>query len=661
MPGYSNLHASFQHSLQVATRFSRLTERLGQRLDENATYVMSNNDPRTAVLPTEKNKDGKITRYWRTKADIAFAKECKKRLRIVTEGMKICEPAYYRTRKDDPDLQTRYQAFNLVKLISLSSVDIEAGGGVEVKTGMPEIDTLLNEDWLFEQHVSKWLFEASVLKFIGVQLIVDDETNALTISRILPQNLFVKWDESGDDWTCISKRVFIPKDSVPDWEDVQAIATGQVDGFVLEERHYCGYYENYLYAVDSRDEIVAEVTLKYYDKRLHPVVLTGLQDFAITLIPNEMIAGSFVSDWDDVLDLNLQFNDRASREGELLNKFAAPQLMVGRDQLTYDPTTGKTFFNIPRNGVIAVRPNDNFTPSYLQPSVDAAASEQNRNFLLDMISILSQTSAVLLNHTSADSVDSGVAYKLKLTPTITKVKRRKEQHTTALKRLVFNLMCALDYYAEMNLAEQYVATAYESGEDERVKQAKMLEGFMRSGSGQISMDAFAESFSKVDLLSDTDSFGFFTANPADAKLQEDLKYLADLKQLQHLEDRGTAMQSIIRLKEIDVQMRPNLPQDTSTAIERIAGQQSMSLHRLLVEVDGLSEEAAAEEIERIQQESEAALSADPMNGFGMPTANDDFGLSQIPSLAGAPEETPEVAATDTGYQREGAQSIQLPN
>jgi len=619
MPGTLSVANAFANTLRVSIRFSRFIDQIAEAIRDDAVFERSHGTMRDPTYIT-RDKDGKVKRWWRTKQDKARQKKWEQYSRIMMEGMKFLKPAWYRQREATIEGESRYQAFNFLKLISQSQTDLICGGGVKIKTDIEEIDTLLNDDMRISESIYEWIYEASGLSHVGIQIVVDKEAGTLDLQRILPQFLFVKFPKNKDnDWICVSKKIPIPKKDIRDWQKIPKLpiesqGKGGFEYFVFEERHFKGYYENYLWAVKG-NEIVAEVPLEYYDPKLKSVVVTGLQDFAIVIIPNKVTLGAFQSEWDGIIDHNLDFNDRASREGELLNKYAGPKLMVSETAVTFDPSSGKTFYRVPREGTILVRPQDKFVPDYLQPQADIAGSESNREFLLDMIATESQTSPMLLSAKKSEGITTGVAYKMRLTPTLNKTNRRRGNLRSGIQRLIFVIISAIDYYSDFQVAESVLEKAAIEGAPERIRtKALLIQKFIESNAVRISLRSFDELFQKVEVLSDA-PLGLFIEDPKTARTPEELNYFATTEQLQGVENRNVAMQAVLRQKDIDVQMLPALPQDIAQSIERVGQKSSLSLFTLLTEVDGRSDEEAEAEIKRIQEEDELfAASASPFFG-----------------------------------------------
>lgn len=613
MPGINPTGIAFAHELRVAFQYSRFIDELSKSIASDGTYQSSHNtfrDPTYVV----KDKEGNIKRYWRSPDDVRRHRKLEKYMRILIEGLDFLKPEWYKSRSYmDTEHQYNYQAYNFLTMISEAFADLTCGGGVDIKTGIESVDTLLTEQLRFEDRIYSWLFEASVFSYVGVQVVTHEDSGVLEIQRVLPHFLYPIFPKNKENEpVCVSKKIWMAKDDISGWEDIPKddindhvdLKALDFDGFVFEERHFKGVVENYLWAVKG-DMIATGVDLKYYDADMRRVALTGLPDFAIKLIPNKVVVGQFVSDWDNIIDINLNFNDRASRAGDLLNQYAEPQLLINDSQATYDPATGKVHYRRPRGGAIMMRPQDRHMPSFMQPGVDTAGTENNLKFLLDMLSTHSQAAAVLLNPESQQNIESGVAYKLKLTPTLKKIARRKTQQEIAVKGLILNIIAAINFYHDKDLITREI--------DDRKKWATKAQDFtvqqqcqnalqkIDKGTVLISLENFDEVFSQLDVLNQN-PFGIFLSDPAMAKSVGDLEYLATEDLLSAIERKRTEMMEFLRLNDVQVEMTPSMPQDIAMALERLGGQKSMSHKRFLMEFDGFTEEQAEEEVQRIMDE-----------------------------------------------------------
>lgn len=631
MPGLvTNLSPSavtYAQELRVAFQLSSSLQQIGAAISGMGQYQLSHATMRD---PTYIVKEGdKIRRFWQTEEDRKRIAKYHRYDKMLHDGSDFLKAEWYRGREwADYENQSVHQPYNLCPLISAALTDLTVGGGCRINTGIPEVDTLLNEDMQISSAVYQWLFEASVYGFVGVQVVANVDAGEMQLNRILPHNLYLQRSSNQDrEPVCISKKIWMPLEEIPDWKNIppedilwgSGITGSNADGFVFEERHFKGVVEYYLWVVKG-PEITARIPLRYFRDDLIDAQLTGLSDFAITILPNEQVIGRHKGDWDDLADINRNFNDRASRVNELLNKYEAPNLMVGETQATLDPVTGKTYFRTPRQGVILVRPQDKFEPKYLQPSVATSGSENNLMFLLKMLAMHAQVSPALLDPDKMDGIQSGVAYKLRLTPTLAKVNRRRVGQQESVKRLVFNVVSTMNMYYHKTLVRDHLR----QGAEERVKDAFTKRAMACSGAlnrlgesgATISLDAFDEVFEAIEVLHNQPK-GIFLQDPRTASNPEELQWLADQGLLDYIATKEAEMFELLMLKEIHVEFVPALPQDEAQALTRLGDQPSMSLHRFLQEYDDLTEEQAAEESARIREEQQTSFGGMGFGGLGV--------------------------------------------
>lgn len=647
---------AYTQELKVAFRASRFIDQMAKVIKEDATYQSSNGTQRDPTYVV-KDKDGNVRRYWKTKEDHDRIEKMKKYEQILVEGLDFLKPAWYSARMFvDDAMQSYYQAYNFLTLISEAFTDLTCGGGVTIKTGIEEMDSLLNEDLKMGQRLYEWIFEASVFGYVGIQLMCDWEAGILEVQRILPEYLYVYMGKHKDNVpVCISKKIPVALEDVPDWQKItkeetsDGVALNQknVTGFVYEERHFRGMFERFLWAV-KENEIITKIPLRYYMPEVADVQLTGLQSFAITILPNQIRMGRYISDWDNIIGINLAFNDRASRTGESLNTFNEPTLLVGENQATYDPATGKVFYRKPRMGVMIVRPHDKFTPQYIQPSLDNTANEDNLKFLMNMLSTHAQASALLIDPDAAQGVESGVAYKLKMSPTLKKVNRSRPYKEMAVADLVFNILSAVNFYYEKNLVRKKLQDGLQAADAAYRKKCNESITRLDGGAIQISLDSFDEVFSDIEVMRNNPR-GVFIQDPSTAQNPEELQYLADEGLLNYIDVKEREVQELMRFREVQIDMQPSLPQDIAQALDRLGQTQSMSLKRVLMEIDGMTDEQADEEIQAIMDEEHSRTSQAQLGGSGIafPDLNTNVNKDTSDDGLGSGTTTPSDIFDDT--------------
>lgn len=620
---------SLYQTLRTAISKSNLTDDVISQLDDRGVFVSSEEQAAAgrgkSPLTVVRGPDGKVTKYWRTEEDRRRQQKLAKYEKIFLDGIGAFQSEWYKNQSQKYDDQVVYHAYNLIHLVSEVNADLIVGGGCTVDTGIEPLDKLLNDRMQLGARVREWRVMASVFGYLGVQVSIDPQRGRLDLMQVLPKDLFVYFvDGSADEWYCIAKKTQIAREEIPETETLEGYCGAEIRYYVIEERHFEGWYENYLWAVGDDDKIVGNVPLEYWDPALKRVVMTGLSDFAITIIANRVTINRFRSDWDDILDINYLVNDRASREGGLLNKYAGPNLLLPDSMAMIDPVDRRAFFESPRDGVWFRRPTDTEKPEYLQPSADTQSSRENFKQLLNLFSVLSGLPSFLLDSAEAGQVQSGVAYKMRMTPAINKANAKRPSMVRAMQRIVFNVLSALDYYGEHNVRDEYLS-AFQSrlqnllNEDQLPEEVQSRLAALKSQNERrglgVSLESFAKYFqgTKVANLAPE---GVYLDDPSQQMDPSKYNMLATPEMLARISESDLFAQEVFSLGDVSIDMRPALPQDTQLAIDRLNGKASISLHRVLTEVDNLSEKEAEQEIIRIEQDEARGVSESGM-GFGM--------------------------------------------
>ncbi len=733
----------FHAQMAIMGRVQRFLSSVEQRLTKDGRFLLGSGQ---ALEPSYRYYDPATREnvwLWRTAKDEAAQEKYRKYRKVVDEGMhavlRDIDPELYETVRKDKREQ-RVRAYDLLTLLSNAYTNIACGGGVTIKTKIEKFDSILKGIKL-EQKWPQWMWEASVYSYVGIQVAYDPDSEAFDVVRILPDHLYVVRDQiNTDEIDYIAKRIWLPMESVVNWKPIQfqpkcldginaqpangvqfetsrAGAQGGADansvmqdGFVFEEKHYRGWIEYAFYAV-SGNRIMQEVPLNLYDADLarSPVYFTGMRDFAITILANVANNGHWKSDWDGVFDAVVDFNIRATKNSRLVDKYSAPTPIVPSTHIQVDPYTGKARWGHSPDEVIVARPTDKIMPSFLQPNANFDAPTQDLEFSLSMIGLLAQA-RYAVDPEVIEQIDTGVALKLKMSPTIAYVATRKEASKESLRTLIWNLMSAIEYYTsdEVNANDdpkkQDPAGVVFSGElykalIEQVKTDKLNQ--IRRGR-RISLEDMQPIFATVTLTDDDSAAtkppesGSTLAgsagqsgqptppthgappndapsqdaqgdeNPEEKQQKQDAAVppskkkekvtgvlpwskqwgdpeksdeggfqqgkqsigpntvpstemaMIKLDDLQRQLDALHVMDLVISSESLEIRLASGLPQDHAEAATRTTNG-TMSLFRLLTEFDGLSENEAQKEIQRISDDLAGKAPTPNLNGAGTDT------------------------------------------
>lgn len=549
----------YEATLRVALQKSQYTQELVDRLAERNQYA------RTFTGENLKNEERRL--LWRTPED-----------KIRQEKFN-CYFDLFRNKTDVrlrpewlPTGKTMYKRLNFCRFITNVFADLTLGAGVEICTGNEVIDTYLQDELQIQDRFYNWSRMGSIFGVFGAQVVVDD--NGVDVVNVPPDQLYFDFEPCSDfDFRWIAKKLYVDPSRVqlPDKVSEQ-LRQRKADGIVFEERHYVGAIEYYLYTV-AGDEIVEVLDPRWYLDSLPALdengicrVETNINDFMLQLVPNGMLMREFESDYDDIKDLQASVNVRATQINRILNIHANPKLMLPESMQQKDTYTGEIIVRGLRDEVLFLDPEDYaHKPEYL--TWDGQLEQAYKEIEQDIMAIctLAEISPMLIVHANQSFPESAVAYKMKLTPTLNKVKRKSDVMKRALQRLIWVLIVKL--FQEGALDTTMAIDPDFNPDSEKVD-------------GQSVSVSHDEAYAPMNVG----------------------KFIGDFQP-----------------RDISIEFKPSLPHDDRFMVERLAGKQSLSLKTVLEQVDGLSEKQADEEIERIMQDmqgaDEAAADMGGLNSF----------------------------------------------
>lgn len=690
----SGLRSLFSHSIEVAGRLQRFINDLERGLGAGGDFAMG--QPLRSPYTFEDPKTGEVVNLWRTVEDEERQQRYLLYREMVHRGfgvaMRRAKPELYaaRTKAKRPEL---VREFDLLTVITETYTGLVNGEGVDLDTGIPELDDMLKAMEL-DTKITQWSWEASIFEFLGIECVFDHDTQAIDVRRCWPDHLFRVYDEdNADEVAHIAKRFWVPLRAVKDWNPVTMTTRSQSgieqlladqietrgaqytrqetdpmmvkqDGFVFEERHYRGWIEYAFYAT-AGNRILMEVPLELYDPAVaeQPVFFTGMPDFAITLFENVGANGRATSDWDRLLDGVIDFNTRMTKNGKLVDRYSEPKALVPASHIQVDPVTGKAQWGMGDSEAIVVRPTDQMKPEFLQPNPNYDAPQADQESVLEMIGLLSQA-RYAVDPKVAERIESAVALKLKMTPTLVKVAPRRKAQESAIRRLLYNIISAVEFHTSRPLGSMFPGDA---------REAEL--GLMFSGAVAAQVKVVAAKKEKATVSGRRISFGklagvfagvrtadfvdpneaerddeeraareFFLRPKTPQEVEVDEGGQAVLEEtefgdnvmpskaapagissseIQKSADAAAVVDNVIALDMIKVRFRQALPQDEAEARQEVDSQ-LMSRRRYLTEVKGLTPEEADEEEKRILDEGERSMESnafgleDPMGGGGAP-------------------------------------------
>lgn len=691
MPSFTGLFGSAQSGyasqriLQRQFESALTTEgTFGAGLPVSSPYIWTDPDTTERVhlwrLPEDEERHARYVKY----------------RHILRKGMKAAlqeaEPELFHVsnREQNPP---PVRVLEMLPLLSSTYSATVNGGGIDISTGFPDLDTALEEQIELPRRLRQATYEASVYDMVGLEIAYDDTNETFSVRRVQPDFLYVERDPlKGDEICCVCKRIPMTLDAVPGWNRLTAefatnhgmredsnfhglpYATGSnnvrpnkdkddktsysatQDGWVYEERHYRGWIEYSLYAtVGSR--VISQVPLGVWNPDLAKtgVQITGMPDFALLPYQNSGNDSEPRSDWDRAYDLVLAMCSRFTKSGRAIDKYLEPHLVVSARSVSINPQTGKSNFQLDPSEAIVVRPEDPITPSLLQANPNFSAPESDFKQLAQMLGIISNARHVV-DPDVADQIPSGAALKLKMAPTKLMVQDRREQQEKVAKRLVRNLLAGLEYRTSNRESGEEVGDDVPfkgdlyglvsdvlSGdkESESYKLASAIFDAVNGGSNSEGERIQISKFSNVTPHADTPdpSLGREPDTP-DPISTDNIQKAGD----------AAAISGAMSAKALAVRFRGADPQDDIEARNDVVNG-VMSLERFLRE-RGLDEDEIKEEIALIEgkQNAEAERMAfnDPIGVGGF-----DQGVENVQTILDGGSEVDSILESPSGIEGVG--------
>ena len=390
-------------------------------------------------LHGQQDKEHRRTRrYWRTQEDAQRMDRYALYRKIRTHSPDVKKHMTY-DWLEGTDRDGEYRDYPIMSKVSFELTMLLLGKGVEIETRIPAFDRVLEQEFEIGKRMFRWMEEASVFGFIGLQSVITEDY--IDVVRIQPDYIFPQRKPDCDDqFEYIAKRrMILPEQDEELWEEVMHRADANEYehppvATVFEERHFPGYIEYYLWVISQEDEIVGELPVHYYDPAYDTqVVFTGIEDFAITLIPCWEIGEDFLGDWDYMFRPLRSVNARNTHIGRILNK-VDPKMIVGPENTTRDPRTGRVGMQNFEDFMV-YHGDDTTKPEWLTASVDVAAHQEDLKTQIGMLGQVAHLAPQMIDP-YAQIVDNASAYKMSLTPTMGVVAQRGSRQALSDRKSV---------------------------------------------------------------------------------------------------------------------------------------------------------------------------------------------------------------------------------
>ena len=166
-------------------------------------------------------------------------------------------------------------------------------------------------------------------------------------------------------------------------------------------------------------------------RTLNPLTLTGIPANTITWIPNGLVRGRPVSDYDGAIELQDALNAKNSQVGRVLLKHSDPRMAFPEE--AFDRATGTIRSD---HDVFAYGPDHNRTPRYITWNAELEHAMADRAFILSQLLVRTETSQVLLGMKQGAAPDAYKKVRLEAVNSLTKAARKTAFWAAGVRRAV---------------------------------------------------------------------------------------------------------------------------------------------------------------------------------------------------------------------------------
>jgi hypothetical protein len=162
-----------------------------------------------------------------------------------------------------------------------------------------------------------------------------------------------------------------------------------------------------------------------------PLTLTGVAHNTITWIPNTLVRGRPVSDYDGAIELQDALNAKNSQVGRVLLKHSDPRMAFPEE--AFDQSTGTIRSD---HDVFAYGPDSNRVPRYITWDAALQHALEDRAFVLNQLLVRTETSQVLLGMKQGAAPDAYRKVRLEAFNSLTKAARKTTFWQAGIRRAV---------------------------------------------------------------------------------------------------------------------------------------------------------------------------------------------------------------------------------
>ena len=164
---------------------------------------------------------------------------------------------------------------------------------------------------------------------------------------------------------------------------------------------------------------------------LSPLTPTGIPANTITWIPNALVRGRPVSDYDGAIELQDALNAKNSQVGRVLLKHSDPRMAFPEE--AFDAASGGIRAD---HDVFAYGPDSNRVPRYITWDAELQHAMADRAFVLNQLLVRTETSPVLLGMKQGAAPDAYRKVRLEAFNSLTKAARKTAFWTAGIRRAI---------------------------------------------------------------------------------------------------------------------------------------------------------------------------------------------------------------------------------
>ncbi len=224
--------------------------------------------------------------------------------------------------------------------------------------------------------------------------------------------------------------------------------------------HESGSYKQFERNI-KEDDTLGEL-IPTEDREEFILVETELSDFAIVPIQGVVTSDGIygIDDYTDLISLIDELQIRLEQTSHVLDKHADPSMSGPASALSKDEKTGE--YTVKLSGYFQRDNTDDPNVEYITWDGKLDSSWEQIEIILNLISVISEMGAAILERDSDSSAESGVALKLRFVSPLTKVSRFRNSFDDGFK-LALSLASEVGYGEGGKMTQSEISIVWQDG------------------------------------------------------------------------------------------------------------------------------------------------------------------------------------------------------